>query len=52
MLSKFTEKDILKKPIPPIVYKIVVLIIIVLVAYLVWKMYSHLPPERPFQYPA
>jgi len=42
----------LKKPIPPIAYKIVALVILVLVVYLVWKMYNHLPPARPFQYPA
>lgn len=41
-----------KKPIPPIVYKIVLLIVLVLLVYLVWKMYTRLPPTQPFRYPA
>jgi hypothetical protein len=34
------------------VYKIVAVIILILVAYWLWKMYTHLPPAQPLQYPA
>ena len=34
------------------VYKIVMVIILVLLAYWLWKIYTHLPPAHPLQYPA
>lgn len=34
------------------VYKIVTVIIFVLIAYWLWKIYTHLPPTQPLQYPA
>jgi hypothetical protein len=39
-------------PIPSIVYKIVVLRILALLLFWLWKMYMHLPPAQPFRYPA
>lgn len=41
-----------KKPVPSIVYKVVILIVLVGLLYLVWELYNRLPPTRPFQYPA
>jgi hypothetical protein len=34
------------------VYKVVVVIILVLVAYWLWKIYTHLPPPQPLSYPS
>ena len=38
--------------IPRVAYKIVGVIILILLVYWVWKMYTRLPPARPIQYPA
>ena len=34
------------------VYKVVAVIVFVLIAYFVWKAYTHLPPPQPLQYPS
>jgi hypothetical protein len=45
-----------KVPEPPklrksTVYKIVMIIILLLIAYWLWKAYTYLPPPQPLQYP-
>lgn len=40
------------RPIPSVVYKIGLLVVLVLLLYSVWKMYKRLPPAQPFHYPA
>jgi hypothetical protein len=34
------------------VYKIVIVIVLVLLACWLWRVYKHLPPAHPLQYPA
>ena len=38
--------------IPTIVYKVVGVILLALLIYWVWKLYTRLPPPHPIQYPA
>jgi hypothetical protein len=50
MPSRPTREDLKSKK--SLIYKAAVIIILVLVVYLVWKMYNRLPPAQPFRYPA
>ena len=34
------------------VYKIVMVIVVLVIAYGLWKAYTHLPPPQPLQYPS
>jgi hypothetical protein len=34
------------------VYKIVIVVLILVLAYLIWRVFTHLPPAHPLQYPA
>jgi len=47
--SRFRNRP---RPIPSIVFKIGLLVILVFLLYSVWKMYKRLPPAQPFHYPA